>query len=46
MNLTLLAPEIQEAVLLGRVSISERQLRPIAAEPDWIRQRQLWREIE
>ncbi len=47
-NLTLLAPDIQEAILfLPPVhnrpdTIIERDLRPIAAEPDWNRQRTLW----
>jgi hypothetical protein len=48
MNLLNLAPDIQEELLYfsladtGRDSISERQLRPLAAEPDWRRQRQRW----
>ena len=48
-NLLLLAPEIQEAILdlptvtTGRDPITERQLRPIAAEPDWDKQLILWR---
>ena len=47
-NLTLLAPEIQEAILFlpraerGPEPISERDLRPIAAEPDWRKQRRMW----
>ncbi len=47
-NLTLLAPDIQEAVLFlppvhqGPDRITERDLRPIVAEPDWNRQRTLW----
>ena len=47
-SLLLLAPEIQEAVLdLPLVSdpISERQLRQIAAEPDWSKQLFMWRQI-
>ncbi len=50
-NLTLLAPEIQEEILSappiteGRDPISERQLRPIAAEPVWDRQMALWRAL-
>ena len=41
MNLLLLAPEIQEAILdlrsatSGRDPVSERALRRIVAEPDW-----------
>ena len=51
-NLLLLAPAIQETVLdmglvtNGRDTITERQLRPIAAEPDWNKQLQMWREID
>jgi hypothetical protein len=48
MNLTLLAPDIQEELLFlprtvrGRDPISEPQLRAIAAIPDWRKQRKLW----
>ena len=51
MNLLQLAPEIQEALLfLPRVTagsdpLCERQLRPIAALPDWRKQRRLWGQI-
>ena len=47
-NLTLLAPDIQEAILFlpnikhGPERISERELRPLAAEPEWKRQREMW----
>jgi hypothetical protein len=47
-NLPLLAPDIQEAILFlprvqrGRDSITERDLRPIVAEPDWQKQRSMW----
>ncbi len=47
-NLTLLAPDIQEAILFlppvhqGPDTIIERDLRPIAAELNWTRQRMLW----
>jgi hypothetical protein len=47
-NLTLLAPDIQEALLFlppveqGRDPVTERDLRPIVAEPDWARQREQW----
>ena len=47
-NLTLLAPDIQEAILFlppvhqGPDTIIERDLRPIAGEPDWTRQRRRW----
>lgn len=48
MNLSHLAPDIQEALLFlprierGPDPIRERQLRPIAAVPDWRKQRRLW----
>ena len=48
MNLLLLAPEIQEAILdlppvaKGRDPITERNLREIVAEPWWDRQMALW----
>ena len=51
-NLLLLAPEIQEAILelptvtSGRDRVSERQLRPIAAESDWAQQLELWNEVK
>lgn len=51
MNLLNLAPDIQEAILFlprtdrGFDPISERQIRRIAAEPDWRRQRRLWRSL-
>jgi hypothetical protein len=47
-NLLLLASDIQEEILglpptiKGRDAITERDLRPIAAEPDWSRQREMW----
>ena len=50
-NLLLLAPEIQEAILnMGLVisrrdPVTERQLRPIVAEPDWNKQLSMWRQI-
>jgi hypothetical protein len=49
MNLLHLAPAIQEAILFlpvtvkGRDPIRERHVRPIAAEPDWHKQRRLWK---
>lgn len=49
MNLLNLAPDIQHAILAlpltteGRDPIKEWQVRPIAAEPDWRKQRFLWR---
>jgi len=48
MDLTLLAPEIQEAILTlprterGRDPIRELHVRPIAATPDWREQRRMW----
>jgi len=52
MNLNLLAPDIQEALLhlprivRGKVPITERHLRPIAAEVDWRRQRECWPKLK
>lgn len=51
MNLLMLAPDIQEAILHlprvtgGRDPIHLRQLQPIALIPDWRKQRKLWNEI-
>lgn len=51
-SLLLLAPEIQESLLfLPRVSsgkdpITERDLRPIAATPDWRKQRAMWQGLK
>jgi len=51
MNLTLLAPDIQEALLFpprtlrGRDPIQEPHVRPITLVPDWPKQRKLWREL-
>ena len=48
MNLLNLAPDIQEALLFlppvmdGRDLVKEWQVRPVAAEPDWRRQRSMW----
>jgi len=52
MNLLLLAPDIQEEILFlpryrkGKPSVTERRLRPIAAIPEWKRQRVLWAEAQ
>ena len=52
MNLLLLAPAIQEEIVLlppvtnGRDPVTERQLRPIVAEPDWQRQGERWSEVK
>ena len=49
MNLLNLAPDIQEDILFlprtlrGRDPIHEVMLRPIAAEPNWRKQRRLWK---
>lgn len=51
MNLMSLAPDIQEAILFvpaterGRESITERDLRPIAALADWAKQRRMWDDL-
>ncbi len=51
-NLLLLAPAIQEAILdlpsvaNGRDPVSERALRGIVAEPEWLRQRELWNGVK
>ena len=48
MNLLHLAPDIQESLLFlprvesGRAPIHEKLLRPIAAELDWGKQREMW----
>lgn len=50
-NLLNLAPEIQEAILFlplvagERETVSEREVRAIAAEMDWGRQREAWSRI-
>jgi len=51
MNLLHLAPDIQEAILClprverGKDPVQEKHLRPIAAVPDWRKQRRLWHEL-
>ena len=51
MNLLVLAPDIQEALLFlprtqkGRDSIHLAQLQPLAALLDWRQQRRLWEEL-
>ncbi len=51
MNLLHLAPDIQQEILAlprveaGRDPITERELRPIAAIPDWRKQRAAWRAV-
>jgi hypothetical protein len=52
MNLLMLAPDIQEAIVFlprierGRDPIHLRQLQPIALTPDWRKQRRMWRELQ
>lgn len=51
MSLLLLAPDIQEEILYlprtagGRDQVREKAIRPIAAVPDWRKQRVMWREV-
>jgi len=51
MNLRLLAPDIQEQLLFlprierGRATVHLRHLQPIAAVPDWRKQRRAWSEL-
>ena len=51
MNLLSLAPDIQEEILLlpltesGRDPIREIMVRPIAAVPDWRKQRRIWKQL-
>ena len=51
MNLLHLAPDIQESVLFlpritsGKAAIHEKLLRPIAAEIDWGKQREMWGKV-
>ncbi len=51
MNLLHLTPDIQEAILClprvesGRDPMTERELRPIAAELNWQKQRRMWRRV-
>ena len=52
MSLLLLAPDIQEEILYlprvegSRTSIAEKMVRPIAAVPDWRKQRVMWRALK
>jgi hypothetical protein len=51
MSLLHLAPDLQETLLFlprvasGKDPITERDLRPIAATPDWRKQRAMWAEL-
>ena len=38
MSLLLLAPEIQQRIALGEIAVSERDLRRVSAEPEWVKQ--------
>ena len=52
LNLTLLAPNIQEELLFlprinsGKATIHEKLLRPVVAQTDWNTQRQMWEELK
>lgn len=52
MNLNFLAPDVQEEILFlptverGRDPIREHAVRPIAAAPDWGKQRRMWRNLQ
>ena len=51
MDLLCLAPDIQEALLFlprtqnGRDAVTEHDLRPVAAQPDWEHQRAAWGQL-
>jgi hypothetical protein len=51
LNLTLLAPDVQEELLFlpritsGKPAIHEKMLRPIVLEIDWDKQRSMWSQI-
>ena len=51
LNLTLLAPDIQEELLFlsrvtaGKPTIHEKMLRPVSAETDWGKQREMWSQV-
>ena len=45
MNLLHLAPDIQEAVILGAPKITERHLRCLTAETCWREQRRMWLDV-
>jgi len=52
MSVLLVAPDIQEELLFlpmtngSRSPIRERMVRPIAAIPDWRKQRKMWEELK
>jgi len=41
MALLQIAPDLQESIVMGRLMITEQELRPICRERDWMVQRQL-----
>jgi len=43
MDLLILAPEIQEELLLGNVAVPLRELLPVLRHVEWAEQRALWR---
>ena len=51
LNLTGLAPDLQEEILFlqpytdGRAPLTERQIRPVAAEPNWDKQRRRFKKL-
>lgn len=51
LNLTGLAPDLQEKILFlkaytdGRAPLTERQIRPVAAEPNWDKQRRIFAKL-
>lgn len=51
MNLLYLAPDIQEDILhlppiiRGKAPVTERDMRPIASQFDWRKQRRLWKQL-
>ncbi len=42
MSLLLLAPEIQERLLVGDLVVTERSLRAVLRVPEWAEQQRLW----
>jgi hypothetical protein len=52
LNLALLAPDIQEELLFlprvetGKATIHEKMLRPVSAEMNWEKQREMWRQLK
>ncbi len=51
LNLTGLAPDLQEELLFlrpyteSRAPLTERQVRPVAAEPNWVKQRRRFKKL-